>query len=259
MIYTLERYIKDKGVFYLNKNYWSILITYIAMQFSSILGVPLMLTYYSTKDIPVAEAKILSAGYWIVISFTLALIIILFLLRHERNNRSLSDQASIGASIIWAIGGVFLALFSQSIAGYIEQIMGVPTGSENTQSILNLIEVVPAVMIVSSVLGPILEEIVFRKIVFGTLYKRLNFFVSALISSLIFAVAHMEFVHILLYTAMGFTFAYLYIKTKRILVPIFAHVTMNTLVVLIQSIFKDDIEKYLEELNKVQSFIGGLL
>ena len=243
----------------MNKNYWSILITYIAMQFSSVLGVPLMLTYYSTKDVPLEQARILSAGYWIVISFTLALIIILFLLRHERNNRNLSDQANIGASIGWAIGGVFLALFSQSIAGNIERVMGVPTGSENTQSILNLIEVVPAVMIVSSVLGPILEEIVFRKIVFGTLYKRLNFFVSALISSLIFAAAHMEFVHILLYTAMGFTFAYLYVKTKRILVPIFAHVTMNTLVVLIQSIYKDDIEKYLEELNKVQSFIGGLL
>lgn len=243
----------------MNKNYWSILITYIAMQFSSILGVPLMLTYYSTKDIPIEQARVLSAGYWIVISFTLALIIILFLLRHERNNRNLGDQASVGASIGWAIGGVFLALFSQSIAGNIEQVMGVPTGSENTQSILNLIEVVPAVMIVSSVLGPILEEIVFRKIVFGTLYKRLNFFVSALISSLIFAAAHMEFVHILLYTAMGFTFAYLYVKTKRILVPIFAHVTMNTLVVLIQSIYRDDIEKYLEELNKVQSFIGGLL
>ena len=243
----------------MKKNYWSILITYIAMQFSVIIGAPLMLAFFSSMDIPLERAKVLATGYWIVISFILATIITLFLLRHERNNRSLTGQASVGISIGWAIGGVFLALFSQSIAGNIEQLLGIPTGSENTQNILNLIETVPAVMLASSVLGPILEEIVFRKIVFGTLHKRLNFFLSALISSLIFAVAHMEFIHILLYTAMGFTFAYLYVKTKRILVPIFAHVTMNTLVVLIQSIFKEDILKYMEELNKVQSFIGGLL
>ena len=218
-----------------------------------------MLLYLSNMGIPLERAKILASGYWVVISFILATVIILFLLRHERNNRNLHEQASIGTSIGWAISGVFLALFAQSIAANIEQLVGIPTGSENTQNILNLIEAVPAVMVASSILGPILEEIVFRKIVFGTLYKRLNFFLSALISSLVFAVAHMEFIHILLYTAMGFTFAYLYVKTKRILVPIFAHVTMNTLVVLIQSIYKDDIEKYLEELNKVQSFIGGLL
>ena len=229
------------------------------MQFSSIIGAPLMLAYFASLDIPLERAKILATGYWIVLSFILATIITLFLLRHERKNQHFREQASIGTSIGWAIGGVFLALFSQSIAGSIEQFLGIPTGSENTQNILGLIEAVPAVMLASSVFGPILEEIVFRKIVFGTLHKRLNFFLSALISSLIFAVAHMEFIHILLYTAMGFTFAYLYVKTKRILVPIFAHVTMNTLVVLIQSIFRDDISKYMEELNQVQSFIGGLL
>ena len=243
----------------MKKNYWSILITYIAMHFSTIIGAPLMLLYLSNIGIPIERARVLAAGYWVVISFVLATIIILFLLRHERNNRDIHEQASVGASIGWAVGGVFLALFAQSIAANIEQLIGIPTGSENTQNILNLIDAVPAVMLASSLFGPILEEIVFRKIVFGTLYKRLNFFLSALISSLIFAVAHMEFIHILLYTAMGFTFAYLYVKTKRILVPIFAHVTMNTLVVLIQTIFREDILKYMEELQKVQSFIGGLL
>ncbi len=243
----------------MKKYYWSILITYVAMQFSSIIGIPIMQVFLSKTNIPTERIDVLAAGYWIVISFVLATIITLFLLRHEKNNRSLSDQASVGTSIGWAIGGVFLALFSQSIAGNIERIIGIPTGSENTQNILGLIEAVPLVMVVSSVFGPFLEEIVFRKIIFGALHKRLNFFLSALISSLIFAVAHMEFIHILLYTAMGFTFAYLYVKTKRILVPIFAHVAMNSLVVIIQSLYKDDILKYMEEVNKVQSFIGGLL
>ena len=132
-------------------------------------------------------------------------------------------------------------------------------GSENTQQILKIIESFPLAILVSSVIGPILEEIVFRKIIFGSLHKRLNFFFSALISSIIFALAHMEPQHILLYSAMGFTFAFLYVKTKHILVPIFAHVAMNTFVVVIQSVYKDEIEKLMRDAEKIQNFIGGFL
>lgn len=242
----------------MKKNYWLIVITYIVMQFSSILGVPLLKKIFTSMGVSADRIDFLSVVYWIIISFFVAFLITLFLLRHERFDRA-SDKAGVGKSIVWAIGGIFLALFAQSIAGNIERILGVPTGSENTQQILKLINAFPAVIFVSSVLGPILEEIVFRKILFGSLYKRMNFFFAALISSVVFSIAHAELEHTLLYAAMGFTFAFLYVKTKRIIVPIFAHVAMNTLVVLIQSVYKDEIIKYMEELEKVQSFIGGLL
>lgn len=130
-------------------------------------------------------------------------------------------------------------------------------GSENTQQIISIIESFPFVILVSSFIGPILEEIVFRKIIFGALHKRLNFFLSALISSVIFALAHFEPEHIILYSTMGFTFAYLYVKTQRIIVPIIAHVTMNTFVVLIQSVYREDIERILRDMEKIQSLIGG--
>jgi uncharacterized protein len=99
---------------------------------------------------------------------------------------------------------------------------------------------------------------VFRKIIFGVLYEKMNFFFAALVSSIIFALAHFEPEHVILYSAMGFTFAFLYVKTKRILVPIFAHVAMNTSVVLIQSIYKDEIQKIMKEAEQIQGFIGGL-
>ena len=128
----------------------------------------------------------------------------------------------------------FPCLFAQSVAATIELALGIELGSENTQQIVGLIQLSPLVIIITSIIGPILEEIVFRKILFGTLYKRLNFFLSGLISSLIFSIAHGEPEHLILYGAMGFTFAFLYVKTKRILVPISAHVAMNTIVVLLQ-------------------------
>ncbi|OOR37436.1 CAAX protease family protein, partial [Bacillus cereus] len=107
---------------------------------------------------PADEIAIKAGAYWIVISFFAALILVLFFLRKEmKENINARGQASIPASIGWAIAGVFLALFSQSLAGAIEQMLGIKQGSENTRQILSLIEQVPLVILVTSIFGPILE------------------------------------------------------------------------------------------------------
>lgn len=195
---------------------------------------------------------------WLVISFSITLVVVLLLLRKEMvTANEVRNGASLGRSILWSITGVFLALFAQAFAANIERLIGIEVGSDNTQQILRIIETFPIMIVVSSVIGPILEEIVFRKIIFGAFYKRFNFFLSALLSSVIFSFAHMEPEHTLLYSAMGFTFAYLYVKTNRILVPIVAHVSMNTFVVLVQSVYREDLEKLIKQAEQMQSFIGG--
>ncbi len=240
----------------MKKEYWIILLVYIGMQLSSIIGVPLLQWGFQYWGIN----RILVGPIWLIISFTLALIIILLILRKEWSIQGQDEKSSsLSHSLLWAFLGFFLALFSQYVAAIIEHLLGIQPDSKNTQGILQLIETFPLMIVVTSIIGPILEEIVFRKIIFGSLYQRFNFFLSALISSVIFAAAHMEFPHIILYTAMGLTFAFLYVKTNRIIVPIFAHVTMNTLVVLVQSVYRDDIERLQRQLEAVQNFIGGFL
>ncbi|EKN71455.1 hypothetical protein BABA_01415 [Neobacillus bataviensis LMG 21833] len=241
----------------MKKEYWIVIIVYIAMQLSSLVGLPAMM--FGFKSLGISQS--LAVPVWLIVSFSIALLIILFILRKEMNSPHFEKRgsSSFGSSVMWAIVGVFLAYFAQIFAALIERLLGVEMGSENTQNILRIIETMPAAIIVTSIIGPILEEIVFRKIIFGSLHKRFNFFISALVSSVIFAAAHMEFQHILLYSAMGFTFAFLYVKTKHILVPIFAHVTMNTLVVLVQTVYKDDLERLQREAEALQNFIGGFL
>lgn len=240
----------------MKKAYWYIIITYLAMQLSANIGVPLFEYIGEAFGAPIDGLRLKAFAYWNIFSFCLALLIVLFFLRHDmRENTDLRNQASLPLSIFWSIFGIFLALFAQGIAVMIEQQLGIKSESGNTQAILSIIKQVPLMIIVSSIIGPILEEIIFRKIIFGSLYKRFNFVISALISSVIFGLAHMEPVHLLLYSAMGFTFAFLYVQTKRILVPIFAHVTMNTLVAVIQ-IYQQEIEIFLK---KTQAFIGGFL
>jgi uncharacterized protein len=240
----------------LKREYWIIIFVYTAMQFSGALAGGFFSIIDAFLGDNIQKSDMAYASYWILISFSITTIIVLFLLRKEmREAMVVRNGVSLEKSLVWAIAGIFLALLSQSVAASIEKMLGIEMGSENTQQIIKIIESFPLVIIVSSILGPILEEIIFRKIIFGSLYKRLNFFLSALISSVIFALAHFEPEHILLYSAMGFTFAFLYVKTNRIWVPIFAHVAMNTLVVLIQSIYKDDIEKMIKDAEKIQGFI----
>ncbi|MED1742279.1 CPBP family intramembrane metalloprotease [Bacillus swezeyi] len=244
----------------MRKQYWFIILTYVLMQLSAAVGLPLLYFFGVGRGMAPAEAKLTLTGVWSVIAFPLCLVIVLLILRTvPKTTLRNGSKASVGASIGWAVGGVFLALFAQSIAASIEMnLFGVNPESENTQRIMEIISTLPLMMFVSSVFGPILEEIIFRKIIFGAIYEKTNFFIAALFSSVIFSVVHMDFSHLLIYTAMGFTFAFLYVRTNRIIVPIFAHVAMNTLVVLLQT-FRGPIEEYLERLEKLQLIIGGFL
>ncbi|MCM3164878.1 CPBP family intramembrane glutamic endopeptidase [Metabacillus litoralis] len=240
----------------MKRHYWFILLTYMLLQLSSFLGIRLL------DLLNIGETTVERFAYWTILSFSLAFFIILFLLRHDRHSESRfrGEPSSVGASIGWAVAGFILALFVQSVAANIEvNVFGVEAGSENTQMIVNIIKVSPLVIIVTSILGPILEEIIFRKILFGVLYTKTNFFIAAVISSLIFSLLHGEPQHVLLYGSMGFTFAFLYVKTKRILVPIFAHVAMNTMVVIIQTVFQEDIERMMKQMEQMQVIIGGFL
>lgn len=240
----------------MKKHYWFIIITYMLLQLSAYVGIRL----FSLLNI--GETNVERFAYWTIFSFTVAFIIILYFLRNDRNaeSRFQGEPASVGASVGWAITGFLLAIFVQSIAANIEiNVFGIDPGSENTQMIVNVIRVSPMVIVVTSILGPILEEIIFRKILFGVLYTRTNFFIAALISSLIFSLLHGEPQHVLLYGSMGFTFAFLYVKTKRIIVPIFAHVAMNTMVVVIQTVFREDIERMMNQVEQMQVIIGGFL
>ena len=179
------------------------------------------------------------------------------IMKPDMQMESVRDAASAGTVILWSVLGVFMALFSQGIAAMIEmELFGISPGSENTQQIMDISRAAPLFILIPAIIAPILEEIIFRKIIFGSLYKRMNFFFAGLLSALIFGFIHGEPQHILIYASMGFVFAFLYVKTKRILVPILVHAGMNTMVVLAQySMTPEEIQKQLDQLQMI--FIGG--
>lgn len=236
----------------MEKKHWLVIFTYIMVQFSGILfGVRLLELF------GLSEGDAIS--WWTVSSFAAGLFLVFWLLREDLkiphfNTRQASPSQVVG----WSIAGVFLAFGAQMAAALIEiHLLGIEPGSQNTELLVEMAKLSPILILGISILGPIFEEIIFRQIIFRNLYKKFNFLISAIISSLIFAAVHFEFEHLLVYTAMGITFSFLYVKTNRIIVPIIAHVAMNSFVVIVRVFFADQIEEAEKQFNQIQSFIGG--
>lgn len=203
-----------------------IILFYLLAQF-----LPLIIIFAAPKGFQ-TEASI----YGTIVSFSIGAIAMLLLNRKStiRNSLTLSPSLPLKSVLYWGIiVGIPLVLLTQYIANIIEiLVLGLPIDSANTQNILVIVESYPIYMIIVSIMGPIMEEFVFRKVIFGFLYDLTGGIGAAVISSLIFAFMHFDG-HILLYSAMSFVFCFLYSKTKNIATPIITHIAMNTLVMLV--------------------------
>lgn len=241
MIHLCQRILNGKDLWnQLKRSYWYIIAIYLLMQIGgAFLTVFLNLVFHLDY---MKTAVVIN-----IFGFSIVVIIVLRMLWPELREERITKPLSVGTIIGWSALGIMMAWIAQTIAGMLElAILGTGPDSANTQMIVEISRMNPIFILVPALVGPILEELIFRKIIFGTLYKRFNFFISAIVSSLIFSVAHMEFVHILVYAAMGFVFAFLYVKTKRIIIPIIVHMSLNTIAVLGQ-LFID-----FEKLEKMQ-------
>jgi len=233
----------------LPKRYWWVILTYIDAQLSVLIFAPLLFNVF-----PLTEIQ--AIVYWNIISFVAALLIIIRLMKQDLTEKKHRGAAGHVGIVIWSIIGFILSWIAQVIAVNIEiSVFGIEPGSENTAIIMEIAKQTPIFLLIPVLIAPILEELIFRKIIFGTLYKRMNFVFAAFLSALIFGIIHQEPEHILIYSSMGFVFAFLYVQTKRIIVPIIVHMALNTASVIVQLTF--DIEK-LEQLQTLIFTFGGL-
>ncbi|MEN1969478.1 type II CAAX endopeptidase family protein [Lentibacillus sp. N15] len=237
----------------MTRRYWYVILTYIVMQFSVIIAVPLIhaLTPFSKINISI---------YWTIFSFIVGLVVTLLLMKPAMQASQDRNTTDWGTTIAWIVAGIVLAYISQYIATLIEMnVFGITVDSKNTDQIITISRSYPLFVIIPALIAPILEEIIFRKIIFGWFYKRMNFFFAALLSALIFAIIHQEPEHILVYASMGFVFAFVYVKTKRIIAPILIHMTLNTVSVMIQLLFSpEELEKMMEQVDKAQMILIGM-
>ena len=158
----------------------------------------------------------------------------------DRKDRKYSFLVIFAIGLIGFISMMILQALINAFLQYLSQFL--QPNSQNTANVVKIVNSYPIFILYVVVLGPIMEELFFRKAVFGYFYdamigskKWVRFTIPALITGIIFALPHDGFSPIMIvYIGMSFVFSYLYLHTKRIITPIVAHISMNTLVVLIQ-------------------------
>lgn len=214
----------------MSKRYWGVLITYICFIFSALyVFAPILINEFG---VPKENAFL----YVKLIGSILTTIIILFLLNPDIKMGVSKDALSFKKSVKWMIIGFFMIIVAQIVVGLIETyIFNTNPVSERSQSRTNTLDTLEPIMLLinlvtSVIFAPLFEEIMCRKIIFGALYAKTNFFIASLVSSIAFAVPHMDFNHLLSYISTGFILSFIYVKTKRIIIPIITHSSINAFV-----------------------------
>lgn len=112
--------------------------------------------------------------------------------------------------------------------------------AKNEEYVREILSKYPIYTIISAVfLGPIQEEIVFRK-TFRKIFN--NKYIYIIISGLIFGLMHVvtsytnifDFLYIISYSIPGFIFAYIYYKSDNIFVSTSIHFIHNSILILLQ-------------------------
>ena len=181
-----------------------------------------------------STSELITATAVMYILGAVVLAIFYFKQREPLAIESAVKKASVPKIVIYGLVGIFVALLLQSIAVMLESVLfGEAIPSENTQNIIQMIMEAPAFILATTIARPIMEEFVFRRSILGIISRYSNFWVGAVISSLLFAFAHNDG-HLLIYFFLGFFFSLEYKATGRIWTSMITHVGMNTLVVLVQ-------------------------
>lgn len=206
----------------------------------------------------------LATSYTQVILMIAAALIILWMNFKIKNKTQLELQKKVQKRFVvpWALLGLVAVLIYQVIASLINHfVFKIDQPSPNTTGIMKIIQEAPIFIVLVAIAGPLLEEFVFRKVIFGEIFnilkgnKIIRFIIAGTVSSALFASAHNDPDFIIIYFGMGFILAGFYVFTKRIAVPILIHIFMNSYVVAIQIFFADDIKKMQESVSFIYHLI----
>jgi len=96
----------------------------------------------------------------------------------------------------------------------------------------NAVALTPAIMVSAVLFSAILEEVVFRHIVFGSLRPRFGFWPAAVVSSLLFAVVHVDYSAYLGYFLLGLLWCRTYLRSG-LAVVVAAHIAFNAVVFVV--------------------------
>ena len=140
-----------------------------------------------------------------------------------------------------------LMYIGSTIASVLSSVITAITGITVPDHTADLIESSPIwlIILVAVIIGPIVEELIFRKL----LMDRLGIYgdrTAIVFSAVIFGLFHGNFYQLFYATLLGFLLAYVYARTSKLVYPIAIHMIVNFCGSVIPILLMDSFERFYE-------------
>lgn len=169
----------------------------------------------------------------IVISEVIVVLLPIFLLCKIYNKRehysdpySYFSKLSFSELIPWLFFGIIADLLFNFLNGIMLDVFH--THSQTTLPKISNFNDALALFLVIAIISPIIEELAFRKILFGTLRKEGNAF-GIIFSGILFGIWHGDFSQMFFATGLGIILGYIVAKTGNICITIMIHTVNNSI------------------------------
>jgi len=127
---------------------------------------------------------------------------------------------------------VFGALATMALSVAVSQVGLQPEGMKQVFEIVRDLNQLALSLLLLAVLAPLVEELVFRGLLYGWVAGRWGKNVGWIVSSIAFAAAHTEPAHIVLVFPLGLLFGWLRQRTDSLLPSLVAHIANNALALM---------------------------
>lgn len=221
--YNTNKFIilKEVELMAIEKNSLSILIGYLVLMISQMLAQKLC--WGSGMLYPILTVIGLVGAF------------ILWKLNHKYSYQNIIEEkkSNLKKIISWGLGGTVLVILGQGITLGISHIfLHQSLISANTNALITVFRHSPIYLLDICIATPIVEELIFRKIFFGNLTYYFKPWIAAIISSLLFVIAHHDG-HFLTYFVMGCIFEFIYYQAHDIRASMIAHAGLNLITLLL--------------------------
>lgn len=148
--------------------------------------------------------------------------------------------------LLWSIVGIFLGATAVLIAGAITTALsGQPLPREEQDALLKLLPLIgasntstTALVAVTGILAPYLEETFFRGFLMTSLTKWMPTSAAVIVSASAFALAHLIPGEIPQLFSLGVVLGFSYLKSRNLLTPIMIHAMWNSGVILLLTVLR---------------------
>lgn len=166
--------------------------------------------------------------------YSLYFLILIYTFMYKDQLKKYLNKHTFKNALFWGFSGGLATLLLQGFWGFIQRfLLHLSIASIHTNHLVSQAQTGLKTIILICVICPILEEIIFRKIVFEAFKKKFGIITASIISAFLFSLIHFDFRNLIIYMLIGLAFSVIYTKTKSLSNSMAAHIFMNSIVLFI--------------------------